>query len=496
MDQKQCHELAKALIPMVGGKENIVEVSHCVTRLRFILRDESLADTEGIESFPGVLKVSASAGQYQVVIGLAVSHVYDELMTELQSEETNPPAPDQKDQKTEAETVKPDVGKEVPTSGKNSFRMAVGKVGAFLTACIQPLIPMLVSVGMIRSISMVLGPTMLSWLSADSGTYRILSMVSDAGFASLPIFIAWSASNYLKTNTVLALFYGAFLIWPDLASLLNSGDAVTLYGLPVPAATYTNQVVPVMLIIVTMYLVERLLKKVLPESMEFVGIPMLETIIMLPLMLCAVGPLGTLIGNGIADGAMALYRVAGPLSVALVGAFFIFICATGMHTAMIATAFVLIEKQGYDSVALVGAAAAAYACFGVYLAYTVLVKDSKKRAVGLGAFLAFAVGGVAEPGMYTLLFTDAHLMCIEIVSAFFGSLYLGIQGAQLYAPGASNFMAVVQFSGGSESNFRNAVIGCAISFVIGLVLTAVMQIRVRNMHGGEAGLDKKEKKNA
>ena len=479
-----CEELAKAIVPLVGNKENIIEVTHCITRLRFILNDESLADSNAIEDLSGVVKTISSGGQYQVVIGTAVADVYEALMTELEGEETQRSISDQADGKKVA--ADPDLmdEKEEPGQGKDILRVALGKLSAYLVTCMQSLIPVLASAGMIRTIAMVLGPTMLGWLDEGSGTYRILALAGQAGIDFLPILVAWSASRYLKTNTVLAVFYGAFLLYPGLETLLGSGEALKLYGLPVPAASYTSQVIPVMLIMAVMYLVEKLLKKVLPEEVQFIGMPILETLIMLPMMLCWVGPLGTILGNYIAKGAVALHQVAGPLSVALVGALFTFICATGMHTAIIATTLTLIRTQGYDNMALVGAGAAAYACFGVYLAYTIWEKDGKAKSIGLSALLTHAVGGVAEPGMFSLLFTNAHLLCIQIVSAFFGALYLGICGVGLYSPGISNFMAVTQFAGGDPSNFRNALIGCAISFILGFGLTAVMQWRKNHADGG------------
>lgn len=453
-------ELAKALIPLIGEKDNIEELSHCVTRLRFILRDDSLVRTDEIRNLPGVLQAFSSGGQYQVVIGTAVGEAYDAIMKELKTESAS------EEISTAAETR------------KNRTALALGKVTGFLTGCMQPLIPMMISVGMLRTIAMIFGPGMLGLIGEGNGTLQILTMIANAGYASFPVFIAWSASNYLKTNTVLALLYGAFLIYPDLSALLNSTEALTLFGIPVMKASYTSQVVPVMLIMIAMYYVERLLKKYIPENMQFIGIPMLETLIMLPVMLCAVGPLGTVISNGISEGAISLYKVAGPLSVALIGGFFVLICAAGVHAAMIATAFAMINTQGYDSVAMVGAGAAAYACFGIYLSYTLFVKNRKSKAVGTAALLTHAVGGIAEPGMFSLLFTHGYLLVIQIISAFFGALYLGIQKVNMYTPGISNFLAVFQFAGGDSANFRNAVIGCAISFILGLSLTAFAQMRM------------------
>lgn len=350
-------------------KKNIIEVTHCITRLRFILKDETIADTQAIEGLPGVVKVFSSGGQYQVVIGATVPKVYEALMAELNAggpAETKAPVMAQSEAKKHQFSDR---------SVRSRFRLGFGKLSAFLAACMQPLIPLMVSVGIIRTLATLLGPTMLGLLGSEDGTYRILMIVGNAGIATLPIFMAWSISNYLKTNSILALFYGALLIHPDLTALLNSGETVRLFGLPVPAATYTSQVVPMVLIMVAMYLVEKLLKKWLSEDAQLIALPILETLIMLPLMLCLVGPLGTMLGQLISKGAVALHDVAGPLSVALIGAFFTFICATGMHTAIIATSLTLIQIQGYDSLALVGAGAAAYACFGVYMAYTLFVKD-------------------------------------------------------------------------------------------------------------------------
>ncbi|MDO4539314.1 MAG: PTS transporter subunit EIIC [Coriobacteriales bacterium] len=463
-------ELAAALVSLVGNRKNIADVTHCVTRLRFILRDEGLANTEAIENLPEVVAVVSSGGQYQVVIGTQVPDVFEAVMAELGSAEQGPAS---------------EVAVSEPAHGKPDLKGLLGKISGFLVNCMQPLIPMMASVGLIRTLAMVLGPNMLGLLSAESGTIRILTLVGQAGIASLPIFIAWSSSRYLKTNTVLALFYGAFLVYGDLEKLLKSGEAITLFGLPVPAASYSSQVVPVMLIMLAMYLVEKLLKRFLSKDAQFMVMPVLETIIMLPLMLCIIGPLGTLLGNLLAKGIMALYNVAGPLSVALIGSLFIFICATGMHTAIMATAFNLISTQGHDMVAMVGAGAASYGCFGLYLAYTLFVKDKRQKQIGLSAFLTHAVGGVAEPGMFSLLFTHARLMIIEMVAGFLGGFYLGLMNVGMYVPGISNFMAVLQFSGGDANNLPNAAIGCAISFVVGFSLTTIMLFRERRLSASQ-----------
>lgn len=475
-----CQALAKALIPLVGNAENIIEVTHCITRLRFILRDERLADTEAIEALPGVVKVLSSGGQYQVVIGAAVSVVYKALAAELQSGKASAPEARTIERKPELPAGEAKIGDQKPPSRKDALRSAMGWLSGFLAACMQPLIPVLVSMGLIRALAMVLGPAMLGWLGANSGTLRVMNMIGDAGFAALPIFIAWSASNYLKTNTALALFYAATLVWPDLAALINSGERITLFALPIPEVSYASQVVPAMLVMIAMYWVERLLKKWLPKDARFISLPMLETLCMLPLTLCAVGPLGAMLGNGVARAVITLQTAVGPLSVALIGASFLFICAAGMHTALLAIAFILIQYQGYDSVALVGAGPAAYACFGIYLAYALLSGDDDARAAGANALSSHAVGGMAESAMFTVLFMHRPLMGVEIASAFFGALYLGARGVGLHTPGTSNFLAVIQYAGGTPDNLINAAVGCGLSFLSGFCLTAVAQIWKRH----------------
>lgn len=475
-----CRALAKALIPLVGNADNIIEVTHCITRLRFRLRDERIADTETIESLPGVVKVLSSGGQYQVVIGAAASVVYRALAAELHSGKASAPDTRPMAQKPEAPAGEAKTEGQKPPSRKDALRSAMGWLSGFLAACMQPLIPVLVSVGLIRALSMVLGPSMLGWLGADSGTFRVMSLIGDAGFAALPIFVAWSASNYLKTNTALALFYAAILVGPDLAALINSGEKVRLFALPVPAVTYASQVVPAMLVMAAMYGVERLLKKWLPKDARFIGLPMLETLCMLPLTLCAVGPLGAMLGSCVARAVIALQTAVGPLIVALIGACFLFICAAGMHTALLAVAFILIQYQGYDSVAMVGAGPAAYACFGIYLAYALLAGNGDARAAGANALSSHAVGGLAESAMFTVLYAHKPLMGIQIASAFLGALYLGAKGVGMYTPGTSNCLAVIQYAGGTPDNLIHAALGCGISFLSGLTLTAVAQLWARN----------------
>lgn len=476
-----CQALAKALIPLVGNAENIIEVTHCLTRLRFRLRDERVADTEAIESLPGVVKVLSSGGQYQVVIGAAASVVCRALTAELQSGKSSAPDVRLTARKPEAPAgvAKTEAQNQSPPR-KGALRSAMGALSGFLAACMQPLIPMLVSVGLIRALAMVLGPEMLGWLGPDSGTLRVMNAIGDVAFAALPVFIAWSASNYLKTNTVLALFYAALLVWPDFSALINSGESITLFALPVPAVSYASQVVPALLVMAAMYWVEKLLKKWLPRDVRFIGLPMLETLCMLPLTLCVAGPLGALLGNCVARAVIALQTAIGPLSVALIGASFLFICAAGMHTALLAVAFILIQYQGYDSVALVGAGPAAYACFGIYLAYALLAGDRDARTAGASALSSHAVGGLAESAMFTVLYAHRELMGIEIASAFLGALYLGARGVGLYTPGTSNFLAVIQYAGGTPDNLVNAAIGCGIAFLSGLTLTAVALIWARH----------------
>jgi len=186
MDKSKINEkeLARALVPLVGNKENITSATHCVTRLRFILEDETLADKEAIEQLPGVVKVISSGGQYQVVIGTSVAAVHEALKEILDEENTEPAASLPQEE----------------NAASNSFRKAFGNLTAFLTSCMQPLIPVLVSVGMIRTFAILLGPEMLGVLDGNSGTLRILTLVGETGLAALPIFISWSASNYLKNQ--------------------------------------------------------------------------------------------------------------------------------------------------------------------------------------------------------------------------------------------------------------------------------------------------------
>lgn len=450
------HDLAVTLLDQVGGAQNIVSVKHCMTRLRLVLKDDSIPNDDDIKANPGVLGVVRQGGQLQVIIGQEVPQLYAEI---------NALAPGlaggSVDEKLD-DVKKPFSWKDLPSNIMGS-----------IVGCLTPILPILIAAGLIKMIVAVFGPSMLGLIPEGSDLLTLLTMVGDAAFASMPIFVAWSGSQQFGCNTVLALFLAAFLVYPDFVAIASGETPFTVYGIPMAAASYSSTVLPMIMITYAMSLIEKPLKKYMPTQISTMAIPTLEVLIMLPIALCILGPAGAILGNYLASFLFFLHDVFGPLGVAVIGSLFLLIVATGMHLTLIATALVAMTTVGYDDTILVGSIAGTYACIAIYLAFFLKAKGDDKQ-LGLTVLVSQALGGVGEPGMFGVLFRYPKLVAYEMISAFCGGLWMGINHVTLNFLGSSNFMNAVVFGGSDPSNLVHGCIACAISFVIAFTLTMVL----------------------
>lgn len=458
MADSKFHDLAVTLLEQVGGAENITSVKHCMTRLRLVLKDDSLADDDAIKGDKGVLGVVRQGGQLQVIIGQEVPQLYAEV---------NALAPglaggNVDENLDDASEKKPFSWKDLPAN------IMGGIVG-----CLTPILPILIAAGLIKMIVAVFGPAMLGIIPEGSDLLRLFTLVGDAAFASFPIFVAWSAAKQFGANTVLALFFGAFLVYPDFVAIAMGETPFTVYGIPMTAASYSSTVLPSIMIVYAMSLIEKPLKKYMPTQISTMAIPTLEILIMLPIALCILGPAGAILGNYLAAFLFFLHDTLGPIGVAVIGSLFLLIVATGMHLTLLTTALVAITTVGFDDTVLVGSTAGTYACIAIYLAYFLKSKSADDKQLGLTVLVSQALGGVGEPGMFGVLFRYPKLTLIEMVSAFCGALWMGITHVKMYFLGSANFMAAAVFGGAEPTNLMNGVIGCVIAFVLAFVLTMI-----------------------
>ena len=282
--------IAEEVLAAVGGTANIVSVTHCMTRLRFVLKDQSVPDQKKLESIKGVMGTNIAGGQYQVIIGNSVGNVYKELVAMSGISDTTA------DYKVEQEKQK-----------VNPIVAALD----FIAGCMTPLFTAIIAGGLIKVLLVIFGPTLLGVLFSESDTYILMNALGDAPFYFLPVLVAFTASKKLNCNSFLAVMVSSVLIYPDVITLLGSDQATHLFGIiPVVHGSYSSSIVPAMLATILLKYVEIIVDKIVPDWSKNFLKPLLIVIITAPITLCLLAPLGLMVGNGLQFVIDAIYNFA------------------------------------------------------------------------------------------------------------------------------------------------------------------------------------------
>ena len=460
MAGKNYQEMAEQILQAVGGKENVQSITHCITRLRFRLKDKTAVKEDEIGKIDGVMGCQYSGEQFQVIVGTSVGKVYS-IVSDLAGHAEG------------GQTEKGEAPKEKLTIKNLGSRIITG-----LTSCITPVLPVIICAGMLTLVQTVLGPTMLGLLSADSGVYTVLSFAANAGFYFLPVFLGYTSAKYFKANPLIGMLMGAILLHPTFTDLVAAGTPLDIFGIPVTAATYSTSVVPIILICFVMSYVERFFSRIIPDVVKLVFVPVCTVLVMLPLGLCLLGPLGYILGNYISVFFLWLHDVLGPVAVGLIAAAYLPLIITGMHHTINMAAVVSMMSLGYDNVVLVGAAAATLASIGANIGFTLKAKKKENKSLGLTCVVMQALVGLGEPGIYGIYLPHRSVFAAELLGAFSGGVVMSLLGCKLYALTASNIMILLGFVGGeSNMNFICAVIGGLVAAVVAIVVTMVLKLK-------------------
>ena len=347
--------MIKEIIKNVGGVDNIDAVTHCITRLRFTLKDDNKASIDGCKAIDGVVGCVNKNGQFQVVIGTHVQDVYDELVKTYQVSEE---------------------GRTNKASNKDEKMNLFGKLCDTMSGCVMPIVGPLAASGMIKALLVIL--TQFNIITTDTTTYQLLYMVADGVFYYLPVFLAFSSARKFGANPFLALIYGVMLVNPTYISLRSAGEPVTLFGLPVTMASYTSSVIPIILIVYFQSKIENIVKKYIPKAISIFGVPLVVSLITVPVGFVVLGPLGSIIGNYVAAIFTWMEGTVGWIVPVLVGGLCPLLVMTGMHYALGAAQSVQRASLGYATIMAPGMVcsnmAQAASSFGVALK----TKDGKE----------------------------------------------------------------------------------------------------------------------
>ena len=438
---------AKELIKKLGGEKNVDSLTHCMTRLRFVLKDD-----KAVENIPGVMGIMKKGGQYQVIIGNNVAKCYSEINKLYGFFDT------------------------ASSNGKKVKRNPVTVALDFISGCMTPMIPAIIAGGLIKVLLVVLGPSLLNVISATGDTYIIMNAIGDAAFYFLPVFIAVTASKKLGCNTYLAVMVAAMLLYPDLITLLGGEAPTKLFGfIPVIHGSYSSSVIPAMLATILLKYVEKLVDKITPEWSKNFLKPLLIVLITAPITLCLLAPLGLVIGNGLQFVLNYIYNFAPWLAMALFAAFMPFIVMTGMHWAFVPAALLAISNPGYELMLLPAMLASNIAQAGATFAVAVKTKDSKMRQIAIPAGISALLAGVTEPAMYGVTLKLKKPMYAACIAGGVGGIIMGIVKLKAYAFATPCLTAIVQFiSPDGGKNMLFACIIAALSFVLSFVLALIM----------------------
>lgn len=447
-------KIASDILNAVGGKDNISLVTHCMTRLRLNLKDESIPNQEEIKKISGVIGVVNTGGQLQIIIGQTVPKVYSAFCKEAGMKEQS--AVDEKlDEKTEKLTPK--------RIGSNILN--------YLSGSMTPMIPAMITAAMFKTLQVIIGPDMLGIASAESDIYLLCSFLYSAFFYFLPIFLGFTAAKKLNMNPIMGIYAAALLLVPDFMALADAGTSFTVYGIPTSVNNYSQTVLPVILTIWVMSYVERFFKKVVPDVFSTIFAPFLTMVVMVPLELCLLAPLGSILGGYIGNGLLAFGAVGGFIAVAVVAGLWEFLVMTGMHQILIVFGITAMMTNGVDTFVLTAGGYATWAAFGMALGAFLRLRNKNEKSLALGYFISGVLGGVTEPVLYGIGFKYKRPFIAMAIAGFCGGLYAGITQVGTYVMGATNFLAVLGYVGGGTTNMINGCIGVAISLIMSAVLT-------------------------
>ena len=388
MDYKKT---AAEILPLIGGKENILSLVHCATRLRFSLADGEAFQAEELKKVKGVMGAMFTGGQYQVIIGTDVNHVYDNLLHMTGLEGGSVEIVEQADLKNGG-------------SGNGSGKMA--KAMDIISSLFTPAIAAITGAAMIKVVLVIL--TMTGLMDASGQTYQMFSMVGDAPFYFMPVILAYTSSVKFGVDPMVGLTIGLCMVHPTYLSLIDAGEAVRMFGLlPVNLAKYTSTVLPVILVIYVASWVQKLAEKLSPKVIRFFFKPLLTLIIMTPLTFCIVGPLGNLCGK-VLEGGLSIVQVNAPWFLPIFfGAFGPIVIMLGMHYAVtIPLALAAIQAFGYDMLGP-GFLVANIAQGAAALAVAVLAKDKDFKSLATSTGVS-AILGTTEPALYGVNLRRTH----------------------------------------------------------------------------------------
>lgn len=428
--------LARIITQNVGGKSNIISVAHCITRLRFKLKDESKANKEVLESTDGVIKVMQAGGQYQVVIGNQVNDVYDAVL--------------EVGHLTAAGAVDEDGNAVEEDNAGGGKKSPVSMLIDVISGTLQPTLGVLAATGIIKGLLALFD--FIGLIPSTSGTYQVWYAMADGFFYFLPIILGYTAAKKFKINEFIGMAIGIALCYPamvnstagEVLGTVFGGTAFemsyyqTFMGIPVimPASGYTSSVVPIILAVAIAAPIEHWLKKVIPDVIKLFVVPFVTLVIMVPLTYLVIGPVASILCSILSLVFNAIYSipvVGGIIGGILIGAFWQVLVIFGLHWGLVPLAMINYGLMGYDTF-LSPYFCVSFAQTFVVLAIILKTKNEKTKKVAIPAFIS-GIFGVTEPAIYGVTLPKKKPFIYSCIAGAIGGAFTGFMNTRSYSIG-------------------------------------------------------------
>ncbi|MBJ7672412.1 PTS cellobiose/arbutin/salicin transporter subunit IIBC [Weissella confusa] len=450
-------KLASSVVDAVGGVGNVTNLTHCMTRLRFILKDEAKASDETVKNIPGVMGLVKQGGQYQIIIGNNVAAAYKEILA-----------------------LGVDGGATVDASEQPKQKWTLKRVGMTILDAIigtmTPLIPAIIGGSMVKLLAMLL--LMTGVVGETNSTYVLLNTIGDAAFFFLPILVAVSASKKFGTNTYLAVAIAGLMVHPvfmDLMAKAAEGQAVTLAMLPITSVKYTYTIIPAIVMSWLLRYIEAGVDRITPLVTKNFLKPMLILLVGAVIAISIVGPAGVWLGNGISAVVYGIHGKIGWLAVAIVGAIWPLLVMTGMHRVFTPTIVTTIAETGSEAMVMPSEIGANMSLGGVSLAVAFKTKNRELRQTALAAASSALIAGITEPALYGVAIRLKRPMIASVITGFIAGAVAGLAGLASHSMAAPGLFTSVQFiDKDNPTSILWIAAVMAISVVVSFALTLIL----------------------
>ncbi|GGP08488.1 beta-glucoside-specific PTS transporter subunit IIABC [Oceanobacillus neutriphilus] len=438
------NQLAKEILKLSGGEKNISNVTHCVTRLRLSVNDTKEIKTEDLKALPHVLGVNIVGSQLQVILGGKVHAVHDAFVPLVNTSNENQ-----------------EPGKK---EGKQNL---VSRFLDTLAGIFVPIIPAIIGAGLLKGIIIFL--MFYELVSTDSDLFKFLDVFSDAAFYFIPVLLAFSSAARFKANPYIAVAIAGILIHPNLIAMMDESASLSFLGIPIAHASYASSVLPIILGVWFMSYVEKWLTRFIPQILKTILVPLLTLLIVAPVILAVLGPIGTITGNAIGQGFIDLYMSYGILAGAILGATYPFLVIMGMHVGFTPVMVQSLSKYGVDYMMALFVASNSAQAGATFAVYTKTKNKNFKALAGTAALNAFI--GITEPALFGVTARLKKPLIAVSIGGAIGGAFAGAFHVEAAGMGTGPIAGIPLFLG---NTFIYFVIASIISLVIGFVLTLVI----------------------